>query len=157
MTPSHTAKGSRRYRYYVSQAVLQGKPAGTIRRIAAHPIEVLVLAALRAIPVSSSASTPASATIDHVSDAELIARCLRRVTVHPDVLQIDLLGADDHQPIRIAWAPKRSHNRRDIIVPPGSNPTGLRPMKVEDRSRILEAIARSRAWVEDLEIGRAHV
>ena len=26
MTPTHAQKGSRRYRYYVSQAVLQGKP-----------------------------------------------------------------------------------------------------------------------------------
>ena len=140
MTPSHTAKGSRRYRYYVSQAVLQGKPAGPIRRIAAHDIETLVLAALRGAPVSAE-------TLD---DAALIAARLRRVTVHPDALHIDLLGGDDREPIRIAWAAKRVHNRRDIIVPPGSENARLRPMKVEDRARILKAIARSRAWIDDL-------
>ena len=34
MTPTHAQKGSRRYRYYVSQAVLQGKPEpGSIARV----------------------------------------------------------------------------------------------------------------------------
>jgi hypothetical protein len=46
MSPSHGNKNrSRRYRYYVSQAVLkyQDKEAGSITRIAAHTIEALVI------------------------------------------------------------------------------------------------------------------
>ena len=35
MTPSHTAKGSRRYRYYVSRAVLRGRPPA--RSVASRP------------------------------------------------------------------------------------------------------------------------
>ncbi|WP_238207729.1 recombinase family protein [Methylobacterium marchantiae] len=158
MTPTHTAKGSRRYRYYVSQAVLQGKPSGTIRRVAAHAIEALVLAALRALPasaaISSAASISPSASAEPLSDAEIIAGRLRQVTVHPDALHIDLLGTEEREPIRIAWAAKRAHNRRDIIVPPGSERAGLRPMKPEDRARILKAIARSRAWIDDLVAAR---
>ncbi|WP_457107620.1 recombinase family protein [Methylobacterium sp. P5_C11] len=146
MTPSHTAKGARRYRYYVSQAVLQGRPAGPIRRIAAHAIEAAVVGALRAAPalsVSSGSSGP-------ISDAELIAGHLGQVTVYPDALELDLIGAGDREPLRIAWAPTQNRRGRDIIVPPEAERAGLRPMKVEDRVRILKAIARSRAWIDDL-------
>ena len=49
MSPSHTNKGGARYRYYVSQAVLQGKPqpAGLLGRVPAAEIEALVVTALR--------------------------------------------------------------------------------------------------------------
>ena len=49
MSPSHTNKGGARYRYYVSQAVLQGKPlaAGAIGRVPAAEIEALIIAAVR--------------------------------------------------------------------------------------------------------------
>jgi site-specific DNA recombinase len=47
MTPSHTNKGGVRYCYYVSQAVLQNKPAGPIGRVPAPEIEALVIAAVR--------------------------------------------------------------------------------------------------------------
>src|SRR5215204_6103780 len=48
MTPTHAQKGSRRYRYYVSQAVLQGKPErGSIARVPAPEIEALVISAMR--------------------------------------------------------------------------------------------------------------
>jgi DNA invertase Pin-like site-specific DNA recombinase len=49
MSPSHGNKNrSRRYRYYVSQAVLkyQDKEAGSVSRIAAHTIEALVICEL---------------------------------------------------------------------------------------------------------------
>ena len=39
-------------------------------------------------------------------------------------------------------------------MPEGSEPD-LRPMKVEDRSRILKGIARGRAWLEELLSGQA--
>jgi site-specific DNA recombinase len=50
MSPTHTNKGGARYRYYVSQAVLQRKPlaAGAIGRVPAAEIEVLISAALQA-------------------------------------------------------------------------------------------------------------
>ena len=49
MTPTHAQKGSRRYRYYVSQAVLQGKAdRGSVSRLPAPEIEAIVVGALRA-------------------------------------------------------------------------------------------------------------
>jgi hypothetical protein len=49
MSLSHSNKGGARYRYYISQAVLQRKPlaAGAIGRVPAAEIEVLISAALR--------------------------------------------------------------------------------------------------------------
>jgi site-specific DNA recombinase len=49
MSPSHANKKGVRYRYYVSQAVLQNRKdeAGSIARVAAPDIEELVIAALR--------------------------------------------------------------------------------------------------------------
>src|SRR5207244_5621356 len=48
MSPTHANKGGLRYRYYVSQAVLQRKPqpSGLISRVPAAEIEALVVTAL---------------------------------------------------------------------------------------------------------------
>src|SRR6202142_1138771 len=55
MSPSHATKGGRRWRYYVSQAVLQGRKqeAGSVARVRALEIEARVAEAARA---ASSAS-----------------------------------------------------------------------------------------------------
>src|SRR5262249_56727778 len=57
MSPTHTNKGGARYRYYVSQAVLQNKPppSGLVGRVPAAEIEALVVAALRSHLSASSA------------------------------------------------------------------------------------------------------
>ena len=50
MSPTHTRKKGRLYRYYVSQAVLQGSPNDAPhRRLPAGEIEGLVLAQVRAL------------------------------------------------------------------------------------------------------------
>ena len=48
MSPSHTRKGSKRYRYYVSQAVLQyrEKDIGSVARVPAHAVEDRVIGQL---------------------------------------------------------------------------------------------------------------
>ena len=45
MSPSHATKGSRRYRYYVSQAILQyrERDAGTVARVRAQAVEDVVV------------------------------------------------------------------------------------------------------------------
>ena len=50
MSPSHATKGGRRWRYYVSQAVLQGRKleAGSVARVPATEIERTVREAVRA-------------------------------------------------------------------------------------------------------------
>jgi site-specific DNA recombinase len=48
MTPSHARRRGIKYRYYISSALLQGRPkqAGTVSRIPAHEIEALVIKAV---------------------------------------------------------------------------------------------------------------
>jgi len=49
MSPSHSGKRGVRYRYYVSQAMLQGRrsEAGSVVRVPAPEIEALVLDGVR--------------------------------------------------------------------------------------------------------------
>ncbi len=50
-TPSHAVKNGKRYRYYVSQAVIKGtpRPQGAPLRVPAHEVEVLVSSRLRSL------------------------------------------------------------------------------------------------------------
>src|SRR5204863_7802970 len=87
MSPTHANKGGARYRYYVSQAVLQRKPQppGLGSRVPAAEIEALVLAALRNHLNSSGAGEPLP---DH--DRKLLERHLERVTLTPNHLELRL-------------------------------------------------------------------
>src|SRR5215218_1799903 len=111
MTPTHAQKGSRRYRYYVSQAVLQGKPErGSIARVPAPEIETLVISAVR-----SRRSHP------ELSDGALILDHLHRVTIHPGRIEIATTGKDE-APIHLPWSQPSAQRRRDIVAPQGSAP-----------------------------------
>jgi site-specific DNA recombinase len=84
MSPSHVRKGDgRRYRYYVSQALLQGRPesAGTVRRVSAHAIEALVE---RAVVGASPKDQPRHAHL---------RRLVKTVTIHADRVEIVLTEA----------------------------------------------------------------
>ena len=143
MTPTHAQKGSRRYRYYVSQAVLQGRPeARSIARVPAPEIEALVIGAMRS----------ATRTNPELSDGDLILHHLHRVTLHEGRIEIAING-EDEAPINLPWSRQAPQRRREILVPKGSEPD-LRPMKIEDRSRILKAIARGRTWLQELLSGQ---
>ena len=87
MSPSHTNKGGVRYRYYVSQAVLQGKPqpAGLVSRVPAAEVEAFVVAALRN---HLSASGAGEQLPDN--DRDLLERHLERVTLTPNHLELRL-------------------------------------------------------------------
>jgi site-specific DNA recombinase len=52
LSPSHAVKNRKRYRYYVSQALLQGRgrrPRNPMTRIPAHDLEAVVIAELRSL------------------------------------------------------------------------------------------------------------
>src|SRR5215831_11628944 len=87
MSPTHANKGGARYRYYVSQAVLQNKPqpSGLVGRVPAAEIEALVVAALRS---HLSASSAGEQLPDN--DRDLLERYLERVTLTPNHLELRL-------------------------------------------------------------------
>src|SRR6267143_3697132 len=95
MSPSHTTRKGGRYRYYVSQAVLQGrkKEAGSIARVGADELERVIVEAIRpdrkadriAIPDVTSTVQPTSHGPGDVHDQgirDMISRQVERIVVH---------------------------------------------------------------------------
>src|SRR5262249_45645504 len=85
MSPTPATKGGARYRYYVSQAVLQNKPppSGLVSRVPAAEIEALVVAALRSHLSASSGGGQVPN-----NDRDLPARPLPRGAFAPNPLQL---------------------------------------------------------------------
>ena len=85
MSPSHAAKGGHRYRYYVSQAILQGRKgdAGSIVRVPAMEIERRVAEAVRGAGTSSQC------------EHSIGARSVQRVSGHPGTADGGYEDADD--------------------------------------------------------------
>src|SRR4029077_1288459 len=96
MSPSHANKKGVRYRYYVSQAVLQNRKeeAGSIARVTAPDIEELVSAALRhqvedmdrqVVPLQTS-------PLLELSDRDLVAMEVERIVLRSRHIDITLRG-----------------------------------------------------------------
>src|SRR5919201_441593 len=163
MSPTHTNKGGARYRYYVSQAVLQRKPlaTGAIGRVPAAEIEVLISAALRRHLQANG--------IDAVDgDRELVERHIQRVTLSRKHIQLQLRQIDDapiqtdadedascpvsEQPrsVTIPWTRTVQAGAKGIIRVPAHNT----PVTPSRRGALLMAIAKARNWIDDLAHGR---
>jgi site-specific DNA recombinase len=166
MSPAHTNKGGARYRYYVSQAVLQRKPlaAGAIARVPAHEIEVLISAALRR-------HLQANGTDALGGDRELVERHIERITlsrkhIHLLLRQIGNAAvqadADENASrpvseqrhgtvnVTIPWTSTRQAAVKGIIHVPAHNT----PMAPSRRDALLMAIAKARNWADELAHGR---
>jgi DNA invertase Pin-like site-specific DNA recombinase len=168
MSPTHANKGGARYRYYVSQAVLQKKPRapGPVSRVPAPDLEALVVAALRNHLTTSGAGPPLPD-----SDRDLVERHVERVTLTANhvelrlrqiVEQVQELDAHDgastsSQPaittiktIAIPWTNPVPAAVKGIIHVPAHNT----PIKPGGREALLIAIAKARNWINDLAHGR---
>src|SRR2546430_1614664 len=165
MSPTHANKGGVRYRYYVSQAVLQGRPqpSGLVSRAPAAEIEALVITALRN---HLDASGGAEQLPDN--DRELLERYLERVTLTPNDLELRLrqtlepAQAHDHDsankfPIASdttmtvpSTSPVLTAVKGIIHVPAHNTP--ITPSR---RETLLMAIAKARNWADELAHGRA--
>lgn len=146
MSPSEASRGARRWRYYVSQAVLQGRrsEAGSISRLAAAEIEDQVLKAVR------SAVGP---NADRLS-SNSIRDGLERVTIGRAGLTIDmndqLALEDNSRSIHLPWTPRSPQRRREIVQGDGAFQTALRPMRIEARSRFAIGFRNARLWLDEL-------
>jgi DNA invertase Pin-like site-specific DNA recombinase len=166
MSPTHANKRGARYRYYVSQAVLQGKPPppGLVSRVPAAEIEALVVAALRN---HLNAHRGGDGLPDN--DRDLLERHLERVTVTPNHLELRLRELVEptqaHDPANTS-AGRPTASVTTIIVPWTSPvpaavkgiihvPAHNTPIKASRREALLIAIAKARQWIDDLAHGRA--
>jgi len=167
MSPSHSNKLGVRYRYYVSQAILQQRKAeaGSIARVPAAEIETLVLDGIRKHCASiGEAEDPTT-----IADRDLIERYVDSVIVKPQALELRLvLASDTSAPaeassingsvpgelpmttITLAWTGPSFAAVKGIVHVPSAQPE----LKLENRDALLIAIAQARAWIDDIRLGR---
>jgi DNA invertase Pin-like site-specific DNA recombinase len=167
MSPTHANKRGARYRYYVSQAVLQGKPPppGLVSRVPAAEIEALVVAALR-----NHLNARGGGERLPDNDRDLLERHLERVTLTPNHLELRLRELVEptqaHDPVNdgssgppiasvttmaVPWTSPVPAAIKGIIHVPAHNT----PIKASRREALLIAIAKARQWIDDLAHGRA--
>jgi site-specific DNA recombinase len=149
MTPSTANKAGVRYRYYVSCAVMQARKheAGSVTRISAPDIETVVAQTLRRHFADADTEQ---------TDRDLVQQHLDRIVVRNG--QIDFTfrsgtGSNSEQ-LTVPWAPKPTTVKREIIAVSGGAQNGERPIRAESRARLIEAIGKARAWVEEIVSGR---
>jgi len=159
MSPTHANKRGVRYRYYVSRALLEKRNigAGAVARVPAPEIEALVLDGVRK-QLASSTGEPA------ITDRELIERHVERVIVKSQAVEIhfappggaaDAGGKEMAHPVQppamitLPWAAPSFAAVKGIVHAPSANAT----LKPESRDALLTAIAKARAWIDDIRLG----
>jgi DNA invertase Pin-like site-specific DNA recombinase len=174
MSPSHAAKKGRRWRYYVSQAILQGRKqeAGSVARVPAMEIERRVVEAARAgwsgfdrqcsggsqgnHPAASgpgaSADLP-SARQPGIDPAQLRA-AIERVILSRTTIEIELaeerLADDQNRILIVPWTPPSPYRRREIIQGEGEQPSAMRPMRTKARAILIDALRDAHRWLDEL-------
>lgn len=175
LTSSHTNKRGQRYRYYVSQAVLQNDKdaAGSFKRVAAPDLETAVVAAVRSHLGSDTKAV----------DRELVAAHVRSVVLSEGKLNIEVYAnpqsADeqsiatefepdtqaifshiddvreepdrhpDDRPVQrlsIPWTPRDVHRAK------GVRDDGRPGLSDAARDQLLRAIAKARRWIDHISI-----
>ena len=180
MSPSHANKKGVRYRYYVSQAVLQNRKdeAGSIARVAAPDIEELVIAAIRhRVGDVDRQFVPAQASRPpQLSNRDLIALQVERIVLRSRYIDMTLRGgasevaleraaspAPEGQgtadpgslapvTLQLPWTPTSVWARKGIAWKPSAQ-ANLDPATSDV---LLTAIARARSWMNDLVEGRVN-
>ena len=164
MTPSHTNKRGARYRYYISQAILQNrdKEAGSAARISAPELEAIVIEAAR-----NHAREQSEGWSNPVDERELVKQTIERIIVKAQSIDIHFYKAvgsemdSNHEGLD---TPK-GVTRLNIISIARDRPTSATKgihqssppspaVNADSRTTLLTAIARARVWVDDLVEGR---
>ena len=157
MSPSHANKKGARYRYYVSQALLQNRKAeaGSIARVSAPDVEALVA---RVVQEALGARQKTVQTDNGSSDRVLILRNVERVTIRVDQIVVAWCspeaGSDQAEGdgeaiiptfLTIPFAPN-GPARKGIVHAPGESGT----IDPQMRDALLRAITRSRVWMDSI-------
>jgi site-specific DNA recombinase len=180
MGPSHAAKGGRRWRYYISRAVLKGRKqdAGSLTRVPAAEIEAQVSIAVRAIlssperstdragrPVDRPISSASNATIERHAVAgeqrpnnagfdDNVRDAIERVTIGTGQIEIRLNEAvapdEQDRVLTMPWTPPSPYRRREIIQGAGEPSSMIRPMRVKARAVFVEALGNAHRWLNEL-------
>ena len=150
MGPSHARKSGKKYRYYLSNALVQGqaKNAGSVSRIPAETVEAIVVKSLR----------DHLKLADPIDDRALIDTYVQRIDVGPAQLSLTLTQPATpgrRQPktprvLRIPWRKPPSKLPRELLRPSTPQQQTRRPIRAETRATLVAAIARGRQWLNEL-------
>jgi hypothetical protein len=168
MTPTHTNKQGARYRYYVSHALLQKRngEAGSIPRVPAHEVETLVINSLPKRLDDANGEGQKSAT-----DREIVDQQVERIIIKRGAIDIHLINGPDSRPrhrqpgenkaptpesapppvLTVPWTGVAATEVKGVLHSASEKP----PTTPESRDALLLAIAKARAWIDDLVQGRA--
>ena len=144
MSPTWARKGSKRWRYYVSQAALQGdkSKAGSIVRVPATDVETLVAEALG----NRSPDRAASQTdIRNLIDRVVIGRATIRIQLSEVAEEIDSARI-----LTLPWTPPSPYCKREIIQGANDANTYARPMRANARAILIEALGDAHRWLNEL-------
>jgi hypothetical protein len=148
MTPSHSRKKGVRYRYYVSQAVLQSRKdqAGQIFRVPAPELEAQIEQFVRL-----RASDP------HGDVRAMIEARIARITVQSDSISVELAGpgpdaggapAASAHIVSLPWSRKPFRATKGTI----GGAAGVTNAPADGQA-VLAAIGRARRWVDEIMAG----
>jgi site-specific DNA recombinase len=177
MSPSHATKRGRRYRYYVSQAILQGRKedVGSVASVPAMELERRVVDAVRGAAstdlrersletqiicrtsdrpvgaINSAAVGSSPCALDPGAD---LRAAVERITVRRATLEIELAegmaGDSSDRILVIPWTPPSPYRRREIIQGEGGRSAAVRPMRAEARALLIEAFRDAYCWQDEL-------
>jgi site-specific DNA recombinase len=146
MSPSWAKKGSKRWRYYVSQAALQGdkSKAGSIVRVPATTIEHFIGDAIS----KQSPGRPASASQADLRDL------IDRVTIGRGAIQVQLSEAAEAavgaRTLTVPWTLPSPYRKRGIIQSRRDANASARPMRANARAILVDALGDSHRWLDEL-------
>jgi site-specific DNA recombinase len=175
MGPSHAAKGGRRWRYYVSRALLKGrKPdAGSVTRVPAARIEKQVFDAIKDV-IASRHSTERLGALSYVgssvrtvgshptvskpclglSDHEDVLDAIERVTIGAKKIEIQLSHAvvvdGQDRTLIVPWISPSPYQRREIVQGEDEPNAPIRPMRVQARAVLAESLHNAHRWLNEL-------
>ncbi len=177
MTPSYSRKQELRYRYYISSALIQGQPelSGSVTRVPAAAVESLVCAAVGQHFATEPPVDLRELVRTQVARVDITATTIR-VTLNPsprstasnlaapqelgEIEDRDLGSANtDHQSdtdpvvLSIPWGKRPAKRYRELLVPNGGNRSDIRPLRPETRAKLVNAIARGRLWLAEMQSG----
>jgi site-specific DNA recombinase len=144
MSPTWARKGSKRWRYYVSQAALQGdkSKAGSILRVPAADVETLVAEALGKLSSDCAAS---QTDIRNLIDRVVIGRATIRIQLS-DLAE----GTDSARILALPWTRPSPYRKREIIQGANDAKTYARPMPANARAILIEALRDAHRWLDEL-------
>ena len=148
MSPTHANKAGVRYRYYTSQALLQGRKAdaGPAGRVSAEEVEQAILKALRADRAFEPGSTDRDLIDKHVGRADLRRDCIAISMTATTLPEGDAETEVDAHPILLVPFAPTALPLKGLKHTPDHTAS----MNDADRISLLTTIARSKSWSDQL-------